>query len=156
MSRQAPRSPSQLASNRIRLRDCLGDDVWPQGKRLSRAGTWSAPARRRRLLIAPTRRDLEIGPVAQHAGDRPLVWIDDELHTDVFKWAEHREAPMLLIRPTGSVGLRQDRFDQIRHFANEVASTNLDSGFRIVVQGRRSPFVCSVSSSGPKTPDGER
>lgn len=71
--------------------------------------------------------------VARHASDRPLVWIDDELHTDAFKWAEHRDAPTLLIRPNGSVGLRQDHFDQIRHFDNEVSSTSFDSDFGIVL-----------------------
>lgn len=75
----------------------------------------------------------KLGPVAQHAGDRPLVWIDDELHTDAFTWAEKRVPPTLLIRPNGSVGLRQDHFDQIRHFVNEVAPTRFDSNFRMLL-----------------------
>ena len=61
----------------------------------------------------------KLGPASRHAGDRPLVWIDDELHTDAFAWAEQRTVPTLLIKPSGTVGLRESDFDRVRRFRDE-------------------------------------
>ena len=54
--------------------------------------------------------------VEAFVGDRPLVWIDDELFDDAFRWANERQAPSLLIRPNSSVGVRSRHFDEVWQF----------------------------------------
>lgn len=54
--------------------------------------------------------------VRRFVGDRPLVWIDDELFLDAYEWARTRDAPTLLIRPSSSVGMTSAHFDQICQF----------------------------------------
>lgn len=53
-------------------------------------------------------------------GNRALVWIDDELFLDAYEWARTRQAPTLLIRPSSSVGLTSNHFDQVCQFRDEM------------------------------------
>ena len=58
--------------------------------------------------------------VRSAVGDRPLVWIDDELFLDAYEWAQGRDAPTLLIRPSSSVGMTASHFDEICRFRDEI------------------------------------
>ena len=58
--------------------------------------------------------------VRSAVGDRPLVWIDDELFLDAYEWARGRDAPTLLIRPSSSVGMTASHFDEICRFRDEI------------------------------------
>jgi hypothetical protein len=61
----------------------------------------------------------KLGAVRAFVGDRPLVWIDDELFADARDWADHRPAPTLLIRPASSVGMTAAHFNQVCQFRDE-------------------------------------
>jgi len=63
----------------------------------------------------------KLGKVAAFVGDRALAWVDDELYNDAAAWAEHRSAPTLLVRTSGTVGLKRKHFDQLKLFG-EAAS----------------------------------
>ena len=65
----------------------------------------------------------KLGPVSRFVGDRPLVWIDDELYDDAFDWASRREARTLPIKPNSSVGMRSGHFEQIREFGGSHRSS---------------------------------
>ncbi|MDP9227680.1 MAG: hypothetical protein M3M99_01350, partial [Actinomycetota bacterium] len=41
----------------------------------------------------------------EHAGGRPLAWIDDSLDSTCFEWADRRGAPTLLVPTDSSRGL---------------------------------------------------
>ena len=58
--------------------------------------------------------------VSRYAGDRALAWVDDHLYDDADRWAAGREAPTLLIRPTSTLGLSDDHFEQLVAFASEI------------------------------------
>ena len=49
----------------------------------------------------------KLGAIEQHAGDRPLAWIDDSLDTSCYDWAEGRSAPTLLVPTRSEVGLTE-------------------------------------------------
>jgi len=55
--------------------------------------------------------------VAAFAGERALAWVDDEIYEDATSWAELRTAPTLLVRTSGSVGLRQEHYERLKQFA---------------------------------------
>jgi hypothetical protein len=41
----------------------------------------------------------------EHAGSRPLAWIDDSLDSSCYEWAERRSAPTLLVPTESTIGL---------------------------------------------------
>lgn len=41
----------------------------------------------------------------EHAGSRPLAWVDDSLDESCYEWAARREAPTLLVPTESDVGL---------------------------------------------------
>ena len=41
----------------------------------------------------------------EHAGSRPLAWLDDSLDESCYEWAARREAPTLLVPTESDVGL---------------------------------------------------
>ena len=43
----------------------------------------------------------------EHAGDRPLAWLDDSLDQSCYEWAENRQAPTLLVPTESSRGLEE-------------------------------------------------
>lgn len=57
-------------------------------------------------------------------GNRPAAWIDDDLYLDAHKWADHRDAPTLLIRTSSSVGLTKEHVDQLKTFAEHCRSVH--------------------------------
>lgn len=54
--------------------------------------------------------------VADFVGDRPFAWIDDDLWSDAFEWAEQRTAPTLLIRVAPHRGLTRSHVRQLEEF----------------------------------------
>jgi len=71
----------------------------------------------------------KLGHVAVFVGERALAWVDDELDEDAAAWAEHRSAPTLLVRTSGTVGLKREHFDQLKLFG-EAASAQ-DGGSQV-------------------------
>jgi len=41
----------------------------------------------------------------EHAGSRPLAWLDDSLDESCYEWAARREAPTLLVPTESDIGL---------------------------------------------------
>jgi hypothetical protein len=50
-------------------------------------------------------------------GDRPVAWVDDDLHEDAFAWAQSRRARTLLLRPHPSRGLAAGHVERLQRFA---------------------------------------
>lgn len=132
----------------------LGFDVWlwrRHGAWLDRlstwfelvwATTWEHEAAR---LIAPrlglpedmpviefrgsSGQTMKLPYVDRFVGDRAAAWIDDDLWSDAFEWAEGRTAPTLLIRTSPAVGLTAEEARRLEEFGREVTG---DIGTEIV------------------------
>ena len=140
----ADRAPDGFARHGL-----LGYDVWlsPQhGLWLNGLATWfdlvwattwehDAPRLIAPILALPT--DLpviefrqsegetwKLSDVARFAGDRPLAWIDDDLHGDALAWADERTAPTLLIRTSANVGLVEQDVWRLQAFGRLVTDSN--------------------------------
>lgn len=58
--------------------------------------------------------------LSEFAGDRAAAWVDDELFGDARSWAEHRDAPTLLVRTMSTVGLTEIHVAELEGFAGAV------------------------------------
>ncbi len=61
--------------------------------------------------------------VTEFVGDRPLAWIDDDLHRDVDQWARMREAETLLIHTRSNIGMAEDHVETLREFGRRLVRT---------------------------------
>lgn len=62
----------------------------------------------------------KLSAVAAYAGDdRPCVWIDDDLRSDVERWARGRPGPTLLVPLDHRVGLTDGAVERALRFARE-------------------------------------
>jgi len=59
----------------------------------------------------------KLAAIEQHAGDRPLAWIDDALDDACRAWAQARPAPTLLVQTDPAVGLADEHAETLRSFA---------------------------------------
>jgi hypothetical protein len=56
-------------------------------------------------------------------GNKPLVWVDDDLHADHFDWAADRDAsgtPTMLIQPSPATGWVEAEYREILEFGERV------------------------------------
>lgn len=61
--------------------------------------------------------------IAATAGDRPVVWVDDDLVIENWLWAENRNErgfPTLLIQPDPAVGFTAEHLQEIRDWADSL------------------------------------
>lgn len=104
------------------------------------ASTWGAKAnesfgtvlglpRLESIVLGDLPRDgtRKLKAVDAFAGERALAWVDDEIYDDATTWATKRSASTLLVRTSGSVGLRQTHIDQLKRFAAELGSASTPS-----------------------------
>jgi hypothetical protein len=49
----------------------------------------------------------KLDALEEHAGSRPLAWIDDSLDESCYEWAERRKSPTLLVPTESAVGLTE-------------------------------------------------
>jgi hypothetical protein len=66
--------------------------------------------------------------VVATAGNRPLVWIDDDLEPAIYAWAADRDAagtPTLLVQPSPAEGWTREELDAVLAFADELDSREL-------------------------------
>lgn len=70
------------------------------------------------VLKAPAsgRRWWKHDAVAKYAGQRPLVWADDDMTSSARRWAGGRSAPTLLLRPRPDEGISARHVARIRRF----------------------------------------
>jgi hypothetical protein len=54
--------------------------------------------------------------VRRYVGDRPFVWIDDELFMDAYRWAEGLAQPCRLVRPMASLGMTDEQLQDVEAF----------------------------------------
>jgi hypothetical protein len=59
----------------------------------------------------------KLSAIEEHAGDRPLAWVDDALDERCESWATARTAPTLLIRTDPAVGLTDDGVEELVRWA---------------------------------------
>lgn len=55
--------------------------------------------------------------IEDHAGDRPLAWIDDSLDPSCYQWADARRAPTLLVPTDPGVGLEEGHVAALESWA---------------------------------------
>lgn len=119
VGRSAPRGFERLASDESEVVLCLEHGIWLTELAnyfdLVWATTWGASANRaigRRLGLRelpnidfsemPRSGTRKLTQVARYVGDRATAWVDDELYEDAVAWANGRDSPTLLRRPSGS------------------------------------------------------
>lgn len=66
-------------------------------------------------------RTAKLRSVIDFVGDRPMAWIDDDLHEDAFTWAAGRRAPTLLVPCDMTEGMARRHVDRLLAFAAELA-----------------------------------
>ncbi len=66
----------------------------------------------------------KLDDVRRYVGDRPLAWIDDDLWSDAFVWAEERSSPTLLIRVAPHRGLTESEVGRLEDFGRSLTGTN--------------------------------
>jgi hypothetical protein len=59
----------------------------------------------------------KLAAIEEHAGDRPLAWIDDALNAACHAWAHARPSPTLLVATDPAEGLVERHAAQLRAFA---------------------------------------
>jgi hypothetical protein len=59
----------------------------------------------------------KLGALEEHAGDRPLAWIDDAFNDACHAWAAGRGAPTLLVETEPAVGLTAEQGARLRAWA---------------------------------------
>jgi hypothetical protein len=63
----------------------------------------------------------KLGAIDEHAGDRPLAWIDDAFTPACETWARERRAPTLLVPTLPAGGLTAPEASVLRDWAQELA-----------------------------------
>jgi hypothetical protein len=66
--------------------------------------------------------------VTRFVGDRPVVWLDDDLHDDAYEWASHRDKtiPTKLVHTDPAMGLTKDEMHTLRLFAKEIRCSSME------------------------------
>jgi len=60
----------------------------------------------------------KLAAIEEHAGDRPLAWVDDAFTDACHAWAAARAAPTLLVGTEPAVGLADEHVAALRAFAS--------------------------------------
>lgn len=60
--------------------------------------------------------------VSAYIGRSPAAWIDDDFDRDTCEWAEHREAPTMLVTTDPAIGMTIEHVRRLRDFAHRIAS----------------------------------
>ncbi len=53
----------------------------------------------------------------EHAGDRPLAWIDDSFDESCFEWARLRHGPTLLVATVSELGIQAEHVETLERWA---------------------------------------
>ncbi|TMK38071.1 MAG: hypothetical protein E6G56_15855 [Actinobacteria bacterium] len=59
--------------------------------------------------------------IEEHAGVRPLAWVDDGFNAECHRWAAQRSAPTLLVPTDPASGLGAEHVEQLRTWARQLA-----------------------------------
>ena len=62
----------------------------------------------------------KLAAVEEHAGDRPLAWVDDAFNDACWAWAAERGAPTLLVPTDPSTGLDDAAAQELAAFAADL------------------------------------
>jgi hypothetical protein len=62
----------------------------------------------------------KLDAIEQHAGDRPLAWIDDSIDDECLEWARRREAPTLIVQTESAVGMTDEHVERLERWASAV------------------------------------
>jgi hypothetical protein len=62
----------------------------------------------------------KLGPIAAHAGKRPLAWIDDNFDESCYVWAEERAEPTLLVPTETHLGLEEAHVTALESWAHSL------------------------------------
>ena len=69
------------------------------------------------LVFGPSEGHWKLSAVIEHAQDRPLAWIDDDVNDAVRAWARQRAAPTLIVETAPATGLTAELAERLRSFA---------------------------------------
>lgn len=67
----------------------------------------------------------KIESVIEHAGERPLAWIDDDFNDACHTWAAGREAPTLLVATDPARGLDDEAAERLVSWAKSLRSDRI-------------------------------
>ena len=59
----------------------------------------------------------KLAAIDEHAGDRPLAWVDDAFNDACHAWARERTSPTLLVATDPAIGLTAEHLAALRAFA---------------------------------------
>jgi hypothetical protein len=68
--------------------------------------------------------------IKAYVGDRPFVYVDDDIGNDALAWAKDRSAPTLLLPVAGDRGLAAADVDALVAFAASVGDAPANGGLR--------------------------
>jgi len=80
------------------------------------------------LGLGHTGRSWKLPGVRRFAGDRPLAWIDDELHGDAYAWAAARRIPTKLLSTDPSRGIVDREIRALLAFARRARGDRPQAG----------------------------
>ncbi len=62
----------------------------------------------------------KIDAIDEYAGDRPAVWVDDNLNEECEAWAANRDAPTLLVRTDSHVGITDEQVELLLGWSQDL------------------------------------
>ncbi|MCW2986524.1 MAG: hypothetical protein JWR63_4094 [Conexibacter sp.] len=70
----------------------------------------------------------KLAAIDEHAGSRPLAWVDDAFNDACRVWAAQRGAPTLLVATEPATGLQDAHAARLRAFAEDLAAAAATPG----------------------------
>ena len=63
---------------------------------------------------------LKVPPIDAFVGDRAAAWIDDQLTSEAYAWAEGRSSPTLLVEVDPAIGLTEEIIERLTSWATSL------------------------------------
>jgi hypothetical protein len=74
------------------------------------------------LIFGESPEHWKLAAVVEHAGQRPLAWIDDDVNDAVRDWARARPVPTLIVETQPASGLTEELAERLRRWAQALGS----------------------------------
>lgn len=71
--------------------------------------------------VGRTNAHWKLDAIDEHAGERPLAWVDDAFNGACHAWADERAAPTLLVQTSPASGITRLEAERLRRWASSLA-----------------------------------